>query len=259
MFILLKKQLESFVGFGQGLGANLLLRFAMRRPHVVRGLLLIHPNGERASWSEWFFQRRNARLLRDEQQPGLSPTVLQYLLWSQYGQMEEPRIQQLAAESRGRYRLYPPNTHNLAALMDAWLERDSIPLQRPELQRKLSKSSIMAAFQSQKADLDLQQQQQPPAKSEPNNQISCDVLLVTGQRSPHSQSVEQLFSKLSPKNSSCIRFPDCANPIEEQPNKLAQAMALFLQGLGYSLRAFQRRQSLRAGLSMPTLALMASE
>lgn len=253
--------LESFVGFGQGIGANLLLRFALRRPEAVRGLILIHATADRASWSEWFYQRRNIRNLKDEQQAGLSPAVLDYIVWSQFGRIDEPRNPQLAAELRGRLRVSPLNSYNLAGLIEAWLSRDMISLHRssqsiaqPNMQTSSIKQSLSAKLSG--SNPYLSRSLSIPTSDAISTNVKCDVLLLTGQQSPHLNDVEQLFARLPPQSSSCIRFPDCANPIEEQSAKSIQAIALFLQGLGHSLRAFQRRQSLRAGMSMPSLCLL---
>jgi pimeloyl-ACP methyl ester carboxylesterase len=46
----------SVIGFGVGLGANVLTRFALQRPHRMDGLFLMNATAGRSSWTEWAFQ-----------------------------------------------------------------------------------------------------------------------------------------------------------------------------------------------------------
>ena len=45
------------VGFGVGLGANVLARFAHRRPTMIDGLVLINCNSQSAGWVEWVYNK----------------------------------------------------------------------------------------------------------------------------------------------------------------------------------------------------------
>ena len=47
---------RSVIGFGVGLGANVLTRFALKFPGLVEGLFLINATAGAASWTEWFYQ-----------------------------------------------------------------------------------------------------------------------------------------------------------------------------------------------------------
>ena len=49
-------EVKSVIGFGVGLGANVLSRFALQRPHRVDGLFLINATAGRSSWTEWLYQ-----------------------------------------------------------------------------------------------------------------------------------------------------------------------------------------------------------
>ena len=56
--------IASVIGLGAGVGANVLLRFALAHPLKVEGLVLINASSEKASWTEWFFQKKNIRAIR---------------------------------------------------------------------------------------------------------------------------------------------------------------------------------------------------
>ena len=57
---------------------------------------------------------------------------------------------------------------------------------------------------------------------------------MAGDYSPHLEEVLSTNSHLDPVCSSLMEVADCGGtPLEEQPNKMAGAFRLFLQGLGY--------------------------
>lgn len=56
-------------------------------------------------------------------------------------------------------------------------------------------------------------------------------------------------ARLNPNNSTWMKLGDCGMVLEEQPGKVAEALRLFIQGLGYSLAAFERRRSSARKLS----------
>jgi hypothetical protein len=62
---------------------------------------------------------------------------------------------------------------------------------------------------------------------------------ITGSSSPHKDDVIDTNDRLDPSLTSYVEFADCGGAIlDEQPAKLAEAIRLFLQGLGYSKRYF---------------------
>jgi hypothetical protein len=58
---------------------------------------------------------------------------------------------------------------------------------------------------------------------------------ITGFSSPHKDDVIDTNDRCDPAMSSYVEFSDCGGAVlEEQPAKLAEAIRLFLQGLGHS-------------------------
>jgi hypothetical protein len=63
----------------------------------------------------------------------------------------------------------------------------------------------------------------------------CTVINITGFSSPHKDDVIDTNDRCDPTMSSYVEFSDCGGAVlEEQPAKLAEAIRLFLQGLGHS-------------------------
>ena len=63
----------------------------------------------------------------------------------------------------------------------------------------------------------------------------CTLINVTGATSPHKDDVIDTNDRCDPTKSSYVEFADCGGAIlDEQPAKMAEAVRLFLQGLGYS-------------------------
>ena len=103
------------VGFAVGMGANVLVRLARRRPTMIDGLILINCNSQNAGWVEWVYHKVNIKSLRKLQQQqeqlqqhhteenfssiirdgsgnrstrvtgGLPDTVVDYLIWYHLG------------------------------------------------------------------------------------------------------------------------------------------------------------------------------
>jgi len=65
-----------------------------------------------------------------------------------------------------------------------------------------------------------------------NKRINFDVLLITGMKSPLMQDTEVIHKEMTPGISSIIKFEDVSQPIAEVPEKLAEAILLFCQGVG---------------------------
>ena len=61
------------------------------------------------------------------------------------------------------------------------------------------------------------------------------VLNMVGDQSPHIDATVTLNGRLDPALATWMKVGDAGMVLEEQPAKVAEAMVLFLQGLGYSL------------------------
>ncbi|CAH0401795.1 unnamed protein product [Chilo suppressalis] len=185
--------IKSFIGFGVGAGANILARFALTHPQQVDALVLVNCTSNQAGWIEWAYQKFNSRLLRTR---GMTYAVLDYLMWHHFGRMPEERNQDLTQMYRS-YFTRNVNATNLALFIDSYVRRGDLAIGR---------------------DADT---------------LKVPVLNITGALSPHVEDTVTFNSRLNPSTSTWMKLSDCGLPLEEQPEKLAEAFRLFLQGEGY--------------------------
>ena len=219
-------KITEFVGFGYGAGANILSKFALTYPDMVEGLFLINPSATVSTWSEWFYQKLNLRQLTNQSTIGdncLSQSVQNYFVWHLFGDLNFPdRVTD--EEAVDMYRKYFEgnyiNKHNLALFIESYVNRSALGITREDT----------------------------------TNNFKCNVLVLCGQHSPHIEESIKMNARLNPCNSSWIKLSDAGMVLEEQPHKVAEAFRLFLQGLGYTLKAFDRKRALMTGMSMPCLA-----
>ena len=66
--------------------------------------------------------------------------------------------------------------------------------------------------------------------------LKMPVLNMTGDHSPHTEATVAFNGRLQPNKCTWMKIQDSAMILEEQPGKVAEAVKLFLQGLGYVLR-----------------------
>ena len=74
--------IPSCVCLGVGLGANVLMRFARRRPTMVDGLILVNGMAQSAGWMEWVYHKVNIKSLKKASSVTTLPdSVVEYLIW----------------------------------------------------------------------------------------------------------------------------------------------------------------------------------
>lgn len=208
MFVLTHFGLRSVIGIGVGAGGNILARFALNNPDKMEALVLINVVSTQAGWIEWGYQKLNARHLRSK---GMTQGVLDYLMWHHFGRGTEERNHDLVQVYRNyfEHRVQPGN---LALFIDSYIRRTDLNMTR---------------------------------SLEPNKKecltLSMPVMNITGALSPHMDDTVTLNSRLDPTNSSWMKISDCGMVLEEQPNKISEALRLFLQGLGYAVRVGRKR------------------
>jgi hypothetical protein len=66
--------------------------------------------------------------------------------------------------------------------------------------------------------------------------LKMPVINMTGDQSPHADATVVFNGRLQPHRCTWMKIQDAAMILEEQPAKVAEAVNLFLQGLGYTLR-----------------------
>jgi pimeloyl-ACP methyl ester carboxylesterase len=219
-------KIKQIIGFGCGVGSNVLLRFCLRVPERFEGLFLINPSCTKAAWSEWFFQRKNIRSLRNNNRSSLLPAIVQdFLMWYHFGTTVEKRTNQ-SKESmemhRSAWKGIQMNPYNLSLFIESYINRTEMNITRDNR----------------------------------DSQPKCQTVILVGDYSPQmtiNESVD-LNSKLDPSKTTWIKLSESGMVLQEQLDSVARVLRLFLQGLGYTLKAFERRRALMAGTSMPCLS-----
>lgn len=194
-------KLRRFIGMGSGAGANVLTRFALSHPGNVQGLILVNPTAGVAGWTEWGYQKLNARFLRKQ---GIGQFSFDYLLWHYFGRKSLTRQTDLIDEVREN--LGNMEAFNLANFIDSYTKR-------PKLGLTGRTTSFFGSAQ---------------------NTLSCSTMLLVGDDSPHLDDVTLMNSGLDPTRTTLFKVADCGGlALEEQPEKAAESIRLFLQGMGY--------------------------
>ena len=66
-----------------------------------------------------------------------------------------------------------------------------------------------------------------------NKRINFDVLLVNGCNTDFYEESLEIYSKIKPGLASIIKIDDITDPLREAPEKVADPLILFVQGLGW--------------------------
>lgn len=183
------------VGFGEGAGANILVRFALAHPSRVLGLILIHCVSSGVGVMEYFKDKfMNWKLSN----VGMNPSAEQYLVLHKFGaQLEtvenkETLIQDYTEKLKNKI-----NAKNLRRYVEAYMNR----------------KDITSAIET--------------------NLKSMDVLLISGGRAAHLQAVQTLYGRMDKQKTSFLKLDSVGDVFAQGPEKLAQSLLLFVKGLGY--------------------------
>lgn len=181
---------------------------------MVDGLFVIHPTSSAASWTEWFYQKVNIYYLNgfgSVTSHNFPQSTQDYLMWHHFGQVDENRNRDLIELYRNYFSGKYHNPRNLSLFIDAYLKRDDLHIERGSKDKN----------------------------------FKCSVLNLCGSLSPHVDDTVNMNARLNPDSSTWMKLSGCGMVLEEQPSKVAEALRLFLQGIGYALTAYERRRSIR--------------
>ena len=136
------------------------------------------------------------------QSKGMTSFVEDYLLWHHFGnKTREENLDLKHAYQESVKTLLNP--FNLSLFLDSYIRRTDLGIHRPD--------------------------------TNPNHKtIKCPTLLLSGVFSPHDNDVVDMNARLDPKTSNYMKVSDSGGmELEEQPAKVATALVLFLQGIGF--------------------------
>jgi len=194
-------QVKQVVCFGEGAGANILARFAMRHITRVLGICMLHSTGTAAKIYE-SIKEKSIRWNLDDVNSD-NHTAEDYLIMHRFGSklnksknQEETRMLIESFQEVVRNRT---NMRNLKKFVESYLKRTAIA------------DSIKT--------------------------LKCPVLLMTGQQSLFYDTTKALHQAIikSCDDKSKVDFIEVAgvaNVLEEKPDKLAECFQYFMQGLG---------------------------
>jgi len=186
--------LKRFIGFGVGAGANIFCRYALKHPKVLDALILANCSCSTSGWIEWGYQKANMFSLRSK---GMSNLTVDYLMWHHFGR----NFDQYSPELITSYKQYftkLPHPKNLAGFIESYIKRSALPIRRH------------------------------------GSTLDCPVLQIVGAGSPHVNDTVELNKRLDPTISNWMKISDCSGMVlEEKPEKVTEAILLFLQGQGH--------------------------
>jgi len=203
--------ISSCIALGSGLGANVLARLAWRRPKLVEGVVLINCDLQSAGWLEWGYHKVNMKNLGKA--VALPDSALEYLIWFHFGKVQGDQSKSTVRLASTFKHYLQNNVHpaNLSKLMQSYMTRSNLKLAR---EIAANGKTVHGATRT----------------------LKMPVLNMVGEHSPHVDATVVLNGKLDPSKCTWMKIREAGMVLEEQPEKVGEAIKLFLQGLGYTLR-----------------------
>lgn len=190
-------EIKTFIGFGVGAGANVMMRYSLQNQAKLNALILVNMVATSAGWIEWGYQKVNMSYLRNY---GMTSFTVDYLLWHHFGKHIEQYNQDIVRQYRAYFQ-HLPNPANLAAFIEAYVNRNPLLFSRDGTAGPIFK---------------------------------VPVLQIVGSGSAFVNDTVDVNARLDPSKSDWIKISDsCGLVLDDKPEKVTEAMLLFLQGLGY--------------------------
>ncbi|KAG1681705.1 hypothetical protein GQR58_011700 [Nymphon striatum] len=183
------------VGFGEGSGANILLRFAIAHPDRVLGLLLLHCTASTAGVMEVVKDKIMSRRLSSV---GMNASAEQFLVFHKFGPQYE-------------------NAENKEKLIQDYTEK---------LKTKINPKNLRRYVEAYMNRTDLTQ-------SVDKTTYKVDTLLITGTKSSNAQATTAMLDKMDKTKVSLLRIDGVGDVLAETPEQVARSLLLFVQGIGF--------------------------
>ncbi|XP_013785294.1 uncharacterized protein ZK1073.1-like [Limulus polyphemus] len=206
-------KIKLVVGFGEGAGANILVRFALANPTRVLGLILIHCVSTGVGMMEYF---KDKILNWQLQTIGMNPSAEQFLVLHKFGpQLEMVDNKEKLIQEYTETLKKTINPRNLKRYVEAYMNRKDIT------------ASIESSLSS------------------------IDVMMVTGAKAIHMQAVENMVMRMNKQKTTLLKVDSVGDVLQEAPENLAQNLLLFVKGLGYltsvTLPGVERQRTFSGG------------
>lgn len=188
--------ISSVVCLGEGAGANIVARFAMKHEQRVLALCLIHCTGTTAGFMETLKDKIITYKLSHQ---GHNATAVHYLETHRFGTEEgnpanKDQVNKVMDEFKKSLES-KINPRNLRLFVEAFLRRTQL----------VSQAGL----------------------------VRCPALLITGEKASHNHTVRTFHQALKDKSKvEFVEVQGVANVIAEAPHKFAVCFQYFLQGFG---------------------------
>lgn len=185
------------IGLGEGAGANILARFGMNHPQRALGLILIHCTSTVAGVMEYFRDKLiNWKLTN----VGMNPTAEQYLVFHKFGRSLEEQLER----SENKEKVIMEYQHKLRSTINPKNLRRYV-------ETFLNRTDLSEILESQ---------------------LKTDVMLVSGNLASHLHTVHTMANHLNKTKSTLVLIDGVGDVLNEAPEKFAQNLVLYVQGLG---------------------------
>eukprot|EP00088_Acartia_fossae_P041925 TRINITY_DN43890_c0_g1_i1.p1 TRINITY_DN43890_c0_g1~~TRINITY_DN43890_c0_g1_i1.p1 ORF type:complete len:184 (-),score=13.26 TRINITY_DN43890_c0_g1_i1:215-766(-) len=179
---------------------------AHRRPKFLDGLIVLNCDISKSSWSEWAYSRLNIKNIKKHER--VTDGITDYLLWYHLGESKSlSKMENLVSVYKQHFQTQV-NSTNLSLLLQAYLDRTEIKLAR---ELAANGKTLHGSTRT----------------------LKVPVLNLVGDRSPHVDATVKFNGKLDPKKCTWIKFQDAGSVLDEKPGKVAEAIKLFVQELGF--------------------------
>lgn len=189
--------IKEAICLGCGAGANVLIRFALKNPNMVDGLIAVNAMCGIVGNFSWLGEK-----ITNWATP-LHEQILNY----HFSKEEVEKTNHNLVNAHRQHLQTKMNLNNVALYLKEFERRSEIHIVRPVV--------IL------------------PGERDKHT-LSCSTLLMVGDMSPFVDQVVEVNSRLNPQKSTFLKMADAGGLImEEQTFKVAEAIIYFLQGLGH--------------------------
>ncbi|KAI0986911.1 hypothetical protein GJ496_007471 [Pomphorhynchus laevis] len=200
------------IGIGIGMGGHIMAEAALFYPNRFIAIITINCITSVCGWAEW----ANTKLMKFHLRHNtVDATVINSLLYHHIGNEVMQSKPDLA---KMYYEYFATNLHavNFQRLLDSFVNRTALNIERD---------------------------------TENSSTIECSVMNVVGDYSPHLDEAVEFNGQLNPKTSTFVKLSECGGLVlDEQPDKFAESLMYFLQGLGYVCNLNVSKESLSSRL-----------
>jgi len=189
---------------GDGVGANILMRFAMNNSTMIDGLVLVNSCVTTKSNLTWLGEK----LMNINTAP--ADKLMNYL----FSPNEQDR-RPILYDAQRQHMVNVMNMNNIQMLFAEYERRSEIAISRPYDPRHMNECTL-----------------------------NCESLVMVGDYSPFLDDVVETNSRLNPEKTHFLKMAEGGGLLlEEEPCNVAEAILLFLQGFGLLPNAKAKKMS----------------